>query len=245
MHSGVLAFALADDAQVVGVPYVFRTYNNTSSGARNPGMANDCQIWKVALATTAAPGCFPIAHFDGKAYLNGRIAANDPSGEAFAELSDLHPNNPICLVSIGSGKRRARGLGRYYLPLIPAVAVLAVAVLATKTRRRAKDHRQPSVKRGSGLVRTHEHMRGLPDFQDRVSYFRFDAPGLEDVTLDEWTVKTREQWPNSGKIHTVDFIEMQTKRYLAEDETRTMIRACARRVVDSYCSSRGSVFWNR
>ena len=68
-----------------------------------------------------------------------------------------------------------------------------------------------------------------------LSYFRFNVPGLEDVALDEWTVKRRKQWPGAGKRHTIDFIERQTNRYLARGEIRARIRTCARMVVNSYC----------
>ncbi len=185
-------------------------------------MANDCQIWQVVLATTAAPGYFPTATFDGKAYLDGGFGTNNPSHEAFLELSNLHPSNPICLVSIGSGKRRAvarfssRPLGRLY-------SYVKVAVrLATDTES------------------VHQNLRGVAARTESFSYFRFDVPGLEDVLLDEWTVKRRKQWPSSEKMHTIDFIERQTNRYLAQDETGTLIRTCAQMVVDSYCRSRGS-----
>lgn len=143
------------------------------------------------------------------------------------ELSNLHPNNPICLVSIGSGKRGAgprlpfHPLGRYL------TYVKAAGRLATDTES------------------AHQNMRLLAALPKSFSYFRFDVPGLEDVLLDEWTVKTRKQWPSSGKMHTIDFIERQTNQYLAQDETRTMMRTCAQMVVDSYCCNRGLVLFDR
>ena len=160
--------------------------------------------------------------------MDGGFEANNPSEEALTELSNLHPNNPICLVSIGSGKRKAvgnfpsRGFGRYYYYYLRAAASFA-----------------------TNTESAHRHMRHLAAFSDRFSYFRFDVPGLEDVLLDEWTVKTRKQWPSSGRIHTIDFIEMQTNQYLAQDETRSVIRTCAQMVVDSYCCNRESVLIGR
>lgn len=221
MHSGVTAYAKRLGAvDVLNVPYVFRTYD-ASSGARNPGKADDCQIWQVALATTAAPPLFPTAKFDGKAYVDGAFGANNPSHEVSLELSNLHPSNPTCLVSIGSGKRQAvarfhsRGLGQLYSYVKAAVS------LATDTEI------------------THQHMCEVAARSESFSYFRFDVPGLEDVLLDEWTVKRRKQFPNSEDMHTVDFIEKQTNRYLAQEETGALIRTCAQMVVDSYSRSRG------
>ena len=62
---------------------------------------------------------------------------------------------------------------------------------------------------------------------EKLFYFRFNVPGLEDVPFDEWTVKSVVEWPSVGKMHTLDFIERQTTQYLAEDKIRTEIRACA------------------
>ena len=170
----MLAYAQPDDTAVTDVPYVFRTYNNTSSSARNPGVANDCQIWQVALATTAAPGYFPTVKFDGKAFVDGGFGSNNPSHEVSMELSNLHPSNPVCLVSIGSGKRRAvprfssRPLGRLYC------YVRAAVDLATDTE----------------IV--HQNMRGVAARSESFSYFRFDVPGLEDVLLDEWDCEEKK-----------------------------------------------------
>ena len=142
---------------------------------------------------------------------------NNPSDEAFRELSTMHLSNPLCLVSIGSGRRKPVGkimsfwLGRYYSYLRDAIR------FATDTEN------------------VHVSMSHHAAASDKLSYFRFNVPGLEDVVHDEWTVKSREPHPAAGKMHTIDFIERQTTQYLAQDETRTLMRACAQMVVDSYC----------
>ena len=91
------------------------------------------------------------------------------------------------------------------------------------------------LRRNMGSEYVHGLMSSFADRPEKLSYFRFNVPGLEDVPFDEWTVKNRKEWPNAGKMHTLDFIERQTIQYLAEDETRTEIRACAQMVVDCYC----------
>ena len=184
-------------------------------------MANDCQIWQVALATVASPGFFPPVKFDGNEYIDGGFSANNPSNEAFQEISNLHPSNPLCLVSIGSGKRKFvvrfphSWLGRYYNYLRAAVRFV------------------------TDTENVHQIMSHFAATSDKLSYFRFNVPGLEDVFLDECTVKNRKEWPATGKMHTIDFIERQTTQYLAQDETRTSIRTCAQMVVDSYFRSSG------
>ena len=171
----------------------------------------------MALAATAASSYFPVAKFDDKAYSDGSFGANNPSWEAFQELSYLHPSNPLCLVSIGSGTHTA--FTRW-----PSFALRFHRDLVEKVRL------------AKGTESVHELMLDTAAHPDKLlSYFRFDVPGLEDVPFDEWTVKRRKQWPNAGKLHTIDFIERQTNRYLAQGEIRALIRTCARTVVDSYC----------
>lgn len=86
---------------------------------------------------------------------------------------------------------------------------------------------------GTGNI--HRRMSLMLYGSEKASYFRFNVPSLEHVPFDEWTVKSRKEWPEAGKMDTLEFIERQTSQYLAEDETRTAIRACAQMVVDSCC----------
>ena len=109
-----------------------------------------------------------------------------------------------------------------------------------KTRFRSLGFRKIRCKReelrcNNGSEHVHELMSSFADCPEKLSYFRFNAPGLEDVPFDEWTVKNRKKCPHVGKMHTIDFIERQTTQYLAEDKTHAEIRACAQMVVDSYC----------
>ena len=170
----------------------------------------------VALAATAAPRYFPAAKIDGKEYFDGDFGANNPSYEAFQELKQLHPGNPICLVSIGPGTDTAK----------TSLWSFGLRKLSFMMEELRSSH-------GSGSV--HGLMSVFAYDSQELSYFRFNVPGLEHVPFDEWTVKSRKEWPNAGKMYTLEFIEKQTTQYLAEDETRTEIRACAQMVVDSYC----------
>ena len=170
----------------------------------------------VALAATAAPRYFPAAKIDGKEYSDGGFGANNPSYEAFQELKQLHPGDPICLVSIGPGTDTAKTSLRSF-------GLRELSFMMEELRS----------SNGSGSF--HGLMSLFAYVSQKVSYFRFNLPGLEHVSFDEWTVKSRKEWPNAGKIHTLEFIENKTIQYLAEDETRTEIRACAQMVVDSYC----------
>lgn len=140
---------------------------------------------------------------------------NNPSYEACMELSTIHPKGPTCVVSIGSGKRQA--ISRFKPGSFRLYSYIQAAVrLATDTET------------------AHENMLELATHPERFSYFRFDVPGLEDVIMDEWSVKRRKNLSNSKRMHTIAFIERQTHEYLAQAETRESIRLCAQTVVESY-----------
>lgn len=175
-------------------------------------------ILDVALAATAAPGYFPAAKFENKEYSDGGFGANNPSEEAFQELAHLHPSNPFCLVSIGSGTHTA--ITRW-----PSLALRHHRNIIEQLRLDDRDTES-----------VHQIMADTAaDPEKLLSYFRFNVPGLEDVPFDEWTIKNRKKCPHVGKMHTIDFIERQTTQYLADDKIRTEIRACAQMLVDCYC----------
>lgn len=215
LHSGVIAYAKPADTGDTDVPYIFRTYDN-SSNTRNPGMADNCQIWQVAIATSAAPGCFPLAKVDGREFLYGGFGTNNRSHEASMELSTMHPTSYTCLVSIGSGKRQV--VSRFKSDLLGHrfSYIKAAVKLATDTEN------------------IHENMRDLAARSEKFSYFRFDVPGLEKILMDEWKVKKRPQLPSSKSMHTIAFIEEKTEEYLGQSDTRISIRECAQMIVESH-----------
>ena len=100
-------------------PYIFRTYKNLhksppnsaqSALDRNPDLAQDIPIWKVARATTAAPTYFEPAKIDGLEYVDGGFGANNPSQEAYREVRKMNNNSPKAiglLLSIGTGENNA------------------------------------------------------------------------------------------------------------------------------------------
>lgn len=179
-------------------------------------MADNCQIWQVARATSAAPGFFPLAKVDGREFLDGGFGTNNPSHEASMELSTMHPTNYTCLVSIGSGKRQV--VSRFKSDLLGHrfSYIKAAVKLATDTEN------------------IHENMRDLAARSEKFSYFRFDVPGLETILMDEWKVKKRPQLPSSKSMHTIAFIEEKTEEYLGQTDTRDSIRECAQMIAESH-----------
>lgn len=84
----------------------------------------------VAMGTSAAPTYFAPVPLGDKIVIDGGIVANNPAGVAYAEASQIWPDEEILLVSIGTGtltkpinQERAANWGRiaWGLPLIDCV----------------------------------------------------------------------------------------------------------------------------
>lgn len=96
----------------------FRTYDQaverfTDSDCRpsrfepiNPGVADNCEIWKAARATSSAPSHFKPVHINDKRYLDGGIKTNNPARESINEVANMLGGDPSAissLISIGCG----------------------------------------------------------------------------------------------------------------------------------------------
>lgn len=195
---------------------MFRSYDYVDT-ENKPRKASSCQTWQVARATTAAPGYFATATIDGEEFFDGGFGSNNPSHEAFTELSRIHPKMPMCLVSIGSGN--SSSVSRYD---------------SGRKFGRRLSYLRAARKIVTGSATTHKSLEALARYQsEKFSYFRFDVPGLDHIQLDEWKKKTRNDLPTSEKMHTNAFIKARTDVYLANPQTRQKIRYCAEAIVDS------------
>lgn len=202
------------------VPHIFRTYDSILD-LQTVEKASNSQIWQVALATSATPGYFPPINIDDQKFLDGGIGTYNPSYESFLELSKIHKKNPLCFVSIGCGKRRS------------------ISKLSRKNSFRSSFHYLQAAKElVTDGTTVHRNMLFLADRTEKLTYFRFDVPGLESVALDEWTDTRRTSSPGKKKTHTVDFIKNQTEIYLKHVDTQASIYQCAQAIVDSYFKSR-------
>ncbi|KAG8532208.1 uncharacterized protein KY384_003849 [Bacidia gigantensis] len=101
--------------------YLFRTYKNLRKPSdpgqailyRNPGPADDIEIWKVARATSAAPSYFKEMTIEDLKYLDGGFGANNPCLEIYQEILNINNDNENCLgciLSIGTGKNDEKRL---------------------------------------------------------------------------------------------------------------------------------------
>lgn len=106
-HRVCPTFAVAKIAtHTDGPPKVFRSYSG--KGIR----PDRCPIWQAARATSAAPSYFKEMYIDnprpGIKYVDGGLGHNNPSEIALDEAEKVWPTSKyFCLVSIGTGHRRA------------------------------------------------------------------------------------------------------------------------------------------
>lgn len=106
-HRGCPTFVVAKIAtHTNGPPKVFGSYSGK-------GVHPDrCPIWQAARATSAAPSYFNEMYIDnprpGIKYVDGGLGHNNPSEVALDEAEKVWPTSKyFCLVSIGTGRRRA------------------------------------------------------------------------------------------------------------------------------------------
>ena len=232
----------------LGRPHLFRTYDHVcldrpASPKQDIVDADSAPIWEVAKATSALPYYFKYATVQGKQYRDGGFVFNNPSFEAFSEITHIHrwhqkhseelPEHqtkrqnkyyaekdlsssgiPAVFVSIGSGKQ----------PLPGPRAFKAIPGLKTL------EEIYQLVNRGrwSNTEMAHERVELLTRHTN-TAYYRFNAgEGIGNMKIDEW-VKTNSEGKRVNK--TLALIEQETATYLKEAETKKCIQACAEKLV--------------
>ena len=191
----------------------------TSNGSkvdhiRNPGSAATCQIWEAARATSAAPKYFAPILIDEKLFIDGGFGTNNPTFEAFNELTQSKRDIPLdpLMISVGSGtgRRRSRLKTSRIKPLIVS-NIYSAFDLATDTDR---VHQQMSI-----IAR-----------ERKFAYFRFSVDeGLEDILLDNWEVQKTD---GKKSFKTISHIIAQTKIYIQRQDIQQELRSCAQLLVD-------------
>ncbi|KAI1293340.1 acyl transferase/acyl hydrolase/lysophospholipase [Xylaria venustula] len=201
---------------VYDVLYVFRSFDASPArgamsgpGLYNSGPADDCQIWQVARATSAAPTYFPPIEINGRSFMDSGIGVNNPAAVALTEVGLLNMGRikTTLLISIGTGS--APSYSRF------GIFNLLKAVINTAT----------------STEETHQRLLDSTEYSG-VPYFRFGGPSL-NIELDEWRRKKRD---SGERLHTIEFIRRQTINYLERDEVRDSIRECAKLLVDRWWS---------
>ena len=237
-------------------PYLFRTYGNQAPPwdrsrsrnrqrtFRNPGGASMLPIWKVARATSAAPGYFaPIKIETGNGsevitFKDAGFGSNNPSEEAYRDIINKHGGiihmGPF--ISIGTGKKPPLKMFSKRPDNLSDLIANAKTVLKLPSRT------EPA----------HERMLELayPDGEERFPYFRFEGgPELGEVDLGEWeshrftriTGKDR----TSGR-KTLKKIEAAVAVYLQNRDVQRDLKECARLLVNRRrLRTRNASDWDR
>ncbi|KAF8533535.1 acyl transferase/acyl hydrolase/lysophospholipase [Trichophaea hybrida] len=200
-------------------PFLFRSYNSSDRLVLNPGYGHNVLTWKVARATTAAPGIFPVMKLDEMTFLDGGIGFNNPSKLAYDEVTACHhdiTSTPIQLLfNIGTGicrikPRQAAGHSR----LRPLVAIYSRLL-----RSHVYDVDQWTDSRGI------EHdIKSLARAEGQMLYYCLNVQdGLPNIPMDEWK--------KDGS--TLATIEAYTRSYMALQKTQIMLNTVARLLVDA------------
>ena len=170
-------------------------YDNTAEDKwwvlqRNPGPAHALPIWQVARATTAATGYFRPMTIGDIDFVDGALGCNNPTVEAFHEVTQMHNNNREAvhlLLSIGTGQSEITRIGRGRVGRMLQAGKAAVGVL-------------------TGTEETHRTMSEIAaTLGDSLRYRRFNVPkalGVGEMRMDVWNDSVCER------------IEDRTTKYL-------------------------------
>ena len=130
---------------------------------------DDCFIWQACRATSAAPTFFPPIMIGNPptAYVDGGLGYNNPIRPLMEEASRIWPQRDIgCIVSIGTGVRDSRDVGRTIQSLFETLRDMSV-----DTENVAREFKEEIGSR----------------YAKQNIYYRFNVQhGLEQVGLEEW-----------------------------------------------------------
>ncbi|KAI7507699.1 hypothetical protein KC347_g6682 [Hortaea werneckii] len=193
--------------------------------------ADALPIWKVTRATTAAPFYFEMVRADvagiSKAFKDGGIRENNPSGAALSEFHALYEGkapSPALLLSIGTGRPDqsqdgfAGVVGGSSSSSTGTGTTLAGSLLArlpfiTKFLEKRAVVQNLLIKYTEGEKQHHqmrEHARGEHTWYKRLNVSR----GLENMPLDDWVGGSwhgKEDVPGGA---TLERMEQVTEEYL-------------------------------
>ncbi len=193
------------------MPYLFRSYKNLHKSEnskersldRNPALAHDIPIWKVARATSAAPTYFKPMKIDGLEYLDGGFGANNPCVEIYDEVRRMNNNSDKCakvVLSIGTGQNNkmnrfgGSGIQRYL------------------------NYMNFARKWAAESEKTHADMlKKLEYSQHKFHYVRLSVrSGLDVMKLDEWRARGRLRTATGRCICKLRLVKRSSKAHESE-----------------------------
>lgn len=147
-----------------GEPVLLRTYNNSNEFGDQ--LSEKFEIWQACRATSAATTFFEpfrLKEFD-LGFVDGGLLYNNPVDKVMSEAKKLWPDEPMLLISIGTGNAPGEALVGNILKVAEYMAKLL-----TRTEKAANDFYDAN-----------------SDMLQKNLYFRFNVPGMASVGLDEY-----------------------------------------------------------
>ncbi|MCJ1245904.1 hypothetical protein MMC30_003108 [Trapelia coarctata] len=194
-------------------PKLFRSYDNGARedlfAVRNPGPADNCQIWEAARATSAAPTYFKPVTINGSTYVAGALGFNNPSREIIREVLSMHSyaeNSVSCLVSIGTGRPK-KSKDEFFKP----------------GKRTINSFRNAAMKAAYDRGSTHEDTESFM-LAKKLDYFRFDADA-SSWKLPQGTLELDD------KQAADSLWEKEVSAALQDKDTIDHLKTCARLLV--------------
>lgn len=179
------------------------------------------KLWEVARATSAAPFYFEKMVIGGETFQDGGLGTNNPAYRVAAEIGQIHGGRfPAIILSIGTGQETEKD------KVEPSDEPL-------KYRQHHFQHLRDIFnlmgRMGSIVTEsenTHKHLQtrvndlSKADGSTHPVYFRFNAPGIDHIALDNWDP------PTDGK-KTLEALQEKTEDYLKQPEVKERLRQCA------------------
>jgi hypothetical protein len=230
-------FVVAKMAKHVdGPPTVFRSYLG------NGIQPSQCAVWQAARATSAAPSFFKEMYIDNPRpainYVDGGLGHNNPAEVALEEAERIWPTaKHFCLVSIGTGQRRAiqivdgsrvnndddnvnteRSLFEQVKSFVPSIAAF---MPGWKTATNFPPGVLALIKMAGALSKmitdsehTHRRVRRIAcstDVDKQFPYFRFNVErDVGDIGLEEWRKEEELTAHTMAYLHEQEVEERKT-----------------------------------
>ncbi|CAE7013494.1 Patatin [Pyrenophora teres f. teres] len=227
----IIAYGPYDDEEMVKREYMFRSYvhplpspylRDTEFGRIcNPGQGSNVPVWKVARATSAAPGFFSSKTIGTRKFRDGGLIANNPAKLACTEISQMHEHPLRLLISIGTGKPEKLSRNKKYKGPLKHIKEnfgtgIALVELATQCEE--------------------THLQVDNDLQEKhIQYHRFNTGSdMGKRPLDEW-----------NGVRTLEEIKELTKTYLKKLDTHQSLLKCARTLVEARRQRAATERWER
>jgi hypothetical protein len=219
----VISIVLAHgDIEAVENTYIFRTYDHypppplssrkSKEKHRNPGPAHSEEIYKVALATSAAPRYFSKVVINDHEYRDGAIGANNPAEEALNEVMQMHEQPPKIIVSIGTGDKENKPKSKKPKTTGIIKDWHNVAKLLTQI--------------ATESAKTASTVEGKCDSMG-ILHWRWTPPAsieMGEIKLDEWLPR------ENGKDTKASILKLTTA-YLSQPKVHKRLWECARWLV--------------